>query len=227
MDRIHAMRIFNASPIYAITAEKLSAGRTDIEFVQAVLAAGVRLVQYREKEKNMRDMYHECCALRQLTRQYDAVFLIDDFVGLAQAVDADGVHVGQEDLPPDVVRQLLGPDKVIGLSTHDVAQLDQASTLSGLIDYIGVGPVFPTQTKKNPSPVTGLSYVRYAVQHSRLPFVAIGGIKEHNIAAVAAAGARTAAVVSDITGAGDIAEKIAALRAGMASPKQLFTGSID
>lgn len=218
MDRMHAMRIFTASPIYAITAEKWSAGRTDSEFVQAVLAAGVRLVQYREKEKTMRAMYNECCALRQLTRQYGAVFLIDDFVGLAQAVDADGVHIGQDDLPPEVVRRLLGPDKIIGLSTHNASQLEQASALSGVIDYIGVGPVFYTQTKEKPAPVTGLSYVRYAAQHSQLPFVAIGGIKEHNIAAVAAAGARTAAVVSDITGAGNIAEKVAALRAGMTSP---------
>ena len=93
MDRKEAMAIFSASPIYAITAEKLSAGRTDIEVVQAVLAAGVRFVQYREKEKDMRTMYAECRLLRDLTRKCGAVFIIDDFVGLAHAVDADGQGV--------------------------------------------------------------------------------------------------------------------------------------
>ena len=215
MDRKGAMAIFAASPVYAITAEKLSAGRTDIEVVQAVLAAGVRFVQYREKEKDMRTMYAECRRLRDLTRKCGAVFIIDDFVGLAQAVDADGVHVGQEDLPPEAVRRLLGPDKVIGLSTHNEAQLAAANALAGIIDYIGVGPVFATQTKDKPAPVTGLGYVRYAARQAKLPFVAIGGIKEHNIAEVAAAGASAAAVVSDITGASDIGATIAALPAKM------------
>ena len=212
MNRNEAVKIFEASPIYGITAEHLSAGRKNIEVVQAMLDGGLRFIQYREKEKKAGVMYEECMAIRALTKKYQAVFVVDDFIDLAIAVDADGVHIGQEDLPPQVVRQMVGPDKVIGFSTHNPSQLDAANQISGLLDYLGVGPTYETHTKKNPAPVAGLDYVQYAAQHSVLPFVAIGGIKEHNIADVAQAGATHAAVVSEIVGAADIPAKIHSLR---------------
>lgn len=214
MNRQEAMECFKAFPIYGITAEGMSAGRNSIEVVEAMLQAGIRFVQYREKEKSGLERYEQCLAIRELTRKYDAAMIIDDFVDLAIAVDADGVHIGQEDLPVKAVRALLGPDKVIGLSTHEPAQLQQANELAEYLDYVGVGPVYATQTKKTAQPV-GLEYVAHAVQHSRLPFVAIGGIKEHNIQAVAAAGAAQIAVVSDITAAPDIQAKIKKLAALM------------
>lgn len=207
MNRQEAMECFKAFPIYGITAEGMSAGRNSIEVVEAMLQAGIRFVQYREKEKSGLERYEQCLAIRELTRKYDAAMIIDDFVDLAIAVDADGVHIGQEDLPVKAVRALLGPDKVIGLSTHEPAQLAKANELAEQLDYVGVGPVYATQTKKTALPV-GLEYVTYAAQHSRLPFVAIGGIKEHNIQAVAQAGATQVAVVSDITSAPDIQGKI-------------------
>lgn len=208
MDRTEAMRIFRDSPIYAITAEKLSKGRTAVETVEQMLAGGIRFLQYREKEKTGREMYEDCLAIRQLCDRYHAVFLIDDFPALALAVGADGVHVGQDDLPAAAVRAILGPDRIVGLSTHNPSQLDASNALGDTIDYIGCGPVYATQTKDHPAPVTGLDYIRYAAAHATHPFTAIGGIKAHNIADVRAAGARTCALVSEITGAADIAATV-------------------
>ena len=210
MNRQEAMECFKSFPIYGITAEAMSAGRSNAEVVEAMLQAGVRFVQYREKEKSGLERYRECLQLRELTRKYGAAFLIYDFVDLALAVDADGVHIGQEDLPPRVVRELLGPDKVIGWSTHGPEQLQAANALAGVIDYIGTGPVYATQTKKTAVPV-GLEYVRYAKENSLLPFTAIGGIKEHNLQLVREAGADIVCVVSEITGAEDVAAKVRAL----------------
>lgn len=201
------MEHFINTPIYTITAESMSNGRDNIEVVGKMLQAGIKFIQYREKEKQGLDRYNECLKLRQMTREAGAVFIIDDFVDLAMAVDADGVHIGQTDLPPQVVRRLIGDDKIIGLSTHGEAQLQKANELGDIIDYIGVGPVFATQTKKTATPV-GFSYVEYAVRNSKHPFVAIGGIKEHNICDVAAHGAKTFAIVSEIVGADDIVGKI-------------------
>lgn len=201
------MEHFINTPIYTITAESMSNGRDNIEVVGKMLQAGIKFIQYREKEKPGLDRYNECLKLRQMTCEAGAVFIIDDFVDLAMAVDADGVHIGQTDLPPQVVRRLIGDDKIIGLSTHGEAQLQKANELGDIIDYIGVGPVFATQTKKTATPV-GFSYVEYAVRNSKHPFVAIGGIKEHNICDVAAHGAKTFAIVSEIVGADDIVAKI-------------------
>lgn len=201
------MEYFINNPIYTITAESMSLGRSNIEVVAQMLKAGIKFIQYREKEKPGLDRYNECLKLREMTREAGAIFIIDDFVDLAMAVDADGVHVGQTDLPPQAVRSLIGPDKIIGWSTHEPAQLDASNELDDIIDYIGVGPVYATQTKKDAVPV-GFSYVEYAEQHAKHPFVAIGGIKEHNICDVAAHGAKTFAIVSEIVGAEDIAAKI-------------------
>ncbi len=212
MDRQEAMKQFRLTGIYGITAEKLSAGRSNRMVLEKMLEGGIRFIQYREKEKDARSRYEECLELRALTNKYHAVLIIDDFIDLAQAVGADGVHIGQEDLPPQVVRHILGEKAVIGLSTHNPEQLEAANALAGTIDYIGVGPVYATQTKQHASPVTGLDYVRYAAQHARIPFTAIGGIKLHNIVAVRETGAANAAVVSEITGADDIEAMVRRLR---------------
>lgn len=205
------MEQFINNPIYTITAEAMSNGRDNIEVVGQMLKAGIKFIQYREKTKPALDRYNECLKLRQMTRDNGAIFIIDDFIDLAMAVDADGVHIGQTDLPAQVVRQLIGNDKIIGLSTHNEEQLQKANMLGDIIDYIGVGPVYATQTKKNAVPV-GFSYVEYATKNSKHPFVAIGGIKEHNICDVAAHGAKTFAIVSEIVGADDIVGKIKSIK---------------
>ena len=208
------MEFFINQPIYTITAEAMSNGRDNIEVVGKMLEAGIKFIQYREKEKSALDRYNECVKLREMTRAAGAVFIIDDFVDLAMAVDADGVHVGQTDLPAKVVRKLIGDDKIIGLSTHEPAQLDKSNELGNIIDYIGVGPVYATQTKKDATPV-GFSYVEYAAKHAKHPFVAIGGIKEHNICDVAKHGAKTFAIVSEIVGANNIVDKIKSIEANL------------
>lgn len=210
MNRQEAMKCFKEFPIYGITAEAMSNGRDNMTVVKAMLEAGIKFIQYREKEKTGLARYEECLKLKKLTAEYGAAFIIDDFVDLAIAVDADGVHIGQDDLPVPAVRKLLGPNKIIGLSTHSPEQLEKANEIADLIDYIGCGPVYATNTKKTAVPV-GLEYVKYATEHAKMPFVAIGGIKEHNIHEVYNAGATTIAVVSDITSADDIVDKISKL----------------
>ena len=197
--------------IYGITAAEYSLGRTNREVVTLMLAAGVRIVQYREKEKSMRAKYGECLALAALVREAGGLFIVNDHPSLALAVRADGIHVGQDDLPLPVVRSLAGPDLIIGVSTHSPAQAQTA--LAQGADYIGVGPIYPTATKKDVVDAVGLSYLDWVAANINLPFVAIGGIKEHNLGQVAAHGASCAALVTEITGAPDIPAKIARLQA--------------
>lgn len=212
--RKQAMHNFFTTGIYALTAENLSKDRSNIEVVDELIKAGITFLQYREKDKKAKAMYEECLVIREKTRAAGVTFIVNDHIDLAIAVKADGVHVGQEDLPPQVVRKLIGNDLLLGLSTHNPEQVRLAE-LCGVVDYIGVGPVFETKTKKDVCDAVGLEYVRYVAINSKLPFVAIGGIKEHNIAEVAGAGAKTIAVVSDIVGAADMTAKVQSLRKRM------------
>lgn len=170
--------------------------------VDAALQGGVSLVQYRPKQDPSTDLdrFKEASALRQLCHQYGALFLVNDRLDLALAVDADGVHLGQEDLPPAKARCLLGSDRLIGRSTHSVDQLRQA-LLEGC-DYVGVGPVHTTPSKPGRSPV-GLAYVAAAAAECPIPWFAIGGIDGTNLAAAMQAGARRVAVIRAITHAPD------------------------
>jgi len=177
--------------------------------VAAMLDAGVRIIQYREKTKKMGLKYEECLRLRAMTREAGAAFIVNDDIDLALLVGADGVHVGQEDLPVAAVRTLVGEKMAIGLSTHS-AQQARAAVAHGA-DYIGVGPIFATQTKDDVCAPVGLDYLDFVVREIGLPFVAIGGIKEHNLAEVAIHGARCVALVTEITQTQDIKKKIASL----------------
>ena len=209
-----ALTNFLAGGLYGITSAPYSLGRSDPEVVARMLDAGIRVVQYREKTKKPGAMYTDCLAIRELTRRAGATFIVNDHVDLALLVGADGVHVGQEDLPPEAVRRLIGPDRVLGLSTHNPDQA-RAALADGLVDYIGVGPLFATTTKTDVCAPVGLDYLDFVVRNIPLPFVAIGGIKEHNIAGVRRAGASMIALVTEIVGAPDIPGRIAAIRAAM------------
>ena len=211
MRREKAQENFAQTGIYGITAEELSKGRSNLDVVKAMLAGGIKFLQYREKNKSAREMYEECLKLREVAHAAKATFVVDDFVDLALAVDADGVHIGQTDLPPQVVRSLLGNDKIIGWSTHSPQDLEAASKLIDVIDYIGVGPVFATKTKENAVPA-GLTYVRHAQAKAKMPYVAIGGIHMGNIVDVLKCGARTIASVSSIVGAEDIAGEVRTMK---------------
>lgn len=201
-----------AEGIYGITAERFSKGRTNLQVVEEMIRGGVTTVQYREKKhlKDVGEMYGECQQIRDLTRKYGVTFIINDHVDLALLVDADGVHVGQEDLPVEAVRRLLGDDKIIGLSTHSPAQMEKAVDIGA--DYIGVGPIYATQTKENVCDAVGLQYLDYVTQHCPIPFVAIGGIKEHNIGEILSRGAKTICLVTEIVGSEDITSTVVRLR---------------
>ena len=201
---------FLAGGIYAILSEEHSLGRSNVDVAGKLLEAGVRVIQYREKLKKAGAMLEECLTLRKMTAQAGATFLINDHVDLSLLCDADGVHVGQEDLPVRAVRELLGPEKIVGLSTHNQSQA-QAAKACGEVDYIGVGPIFPTATKKDVCEPVGLEYLDYVTGDIDLPFVAIGGIKEHNLTQVRERGANMICMVTEIVGAVDITEKIRTL----------------
>jgi thiamine-phosphate pyrophosphorylase len=203
--------------IYALTDEGLSAGRSTIEVSDAMLKAGIKVLQYREKDKKAGAMLEECVALRRMTREAGCTFIVNDHIDIAMLVDADGVHVGQEDLPVEEVRRLIGPGKIIGLSTHSPEQCLDAIARGA--DYIGVGPIFATKTKKDVCAPVGYEYLEYVVKNHDIPHVAIGGIKLHNVADVVRHGTRCCALVSEIVGADDIAGMVARLRAEISSAR--------
>lgn len=196
--------------LYCITDEPLSKGRDSVQVAREMLKGGAHLIQYREKDMPMRRQYEQCLAIRRLTRDAGALLIIDDHVHLAMAVGADGVHVGQTDLPVEAVRALVGEEMLIGLSTHAPAQAEEAGARG--VDYIGVGPIFATQTKADVTAPVGFAYLDYVAGHIRLPFVAIGGIKSHNLPQLLAHGALCAALVSEIVQADDIVGKVQSLR---------------
>lgn len=200
-----------AADIYGITAEEYSLGRSNVEVVARMIDSGIRVIQYREKGKTTRQKYEECLKIREMTGEAGVTLIVNDHIDLALLVHADGVHIGQDDLPPQKVRELVGEGMIVGLSTHSPVQA-LAAVKAG-VDYIGVGPIFATKTKKDGCNPVGLEYLEYVVQNIRLPFVAIGGIKEHNIAEVGRRGARCMALVTEIVGAEDIVAKVRALRA--------------
>lgn len=206
-------RVFPQTDLYCLTDFELSSGRSNIDVVKELLAADVKLIQYREKERKMGVMLEECRAIRALTREAGACFIINDHVDIAMLVDADGVHVGQDDLPVQAVRELLGPDKIIGLSTHSPEQ-GRAAVEAGA-DYIGVGPIYATKTKKDVCDPVGLEYLAYVVKNLSVPFTAIGGINAANIGDVVRAGARCCSLVSAIVGKNDIRAAVAEVRAAM------------
>jgi len=201
--------------IYAITDSAFSMGRPVLEITEHLLRSGVRIIQYREKDKKAGEMLKECLQIREATKNAGACFIVNDYVDIAILADADGVHVGQDDLPVDEVRRLIGPDRIIGLSTHSPQQASQA--IAAKVDYIGVGPLFATQTKKDVCEPVGLSYLDYVVNNITIPFVAIGGIKRHNIGDVVRHGAQCCCLVSEILEAEDIEERIREIRMRMKS----------
>lgn len=196
--------------IYCITGEGFSKGRSNIEVVGRMIDAGIKTIQYREKDKSKRDMYRECVKLRTMTADADVVFIVNDHVDLAMAVSADGVHVGQDDLPVPAIRDLTGGNMFIGLSTHSPEQAEIALELGA--DYIGVGPVFETATKRDVCDPVGFDYLNFVVRAVSIPFVAIGGIKEHNVTELVSRGAGCVAMITEIVGADDIEEKIRTIR---------------
>ncbi len=191
--------------IYGITGDNFSHGKSNLECVKEMIEGSIRIIQYRDKIKSMREKYQEAKEIAKLCKENKVPFLINDHVDLALLVDADGVHIGQDDYPVEEVRSLLGPDKIIGLSTHSPKQGLEALRNEN-VDYIGVGPIFPTTTK-NTKPV-GLEYLDFAIKNLSLPFVAIGGIHEHNLQEILTRNVSRFCMVSGIVGAENITKTV-------------------
>jgi thiamine-phosphate pyrophosphorylase len=182
--------------IYPITDRSLS-GLSHAEQVAALAKRGMTVIQLREKNLSPSEFYQEAADAVLVARRHGIKIIINDRVDVALALRADGVHLGQDDLPVEAARRLLGNDAIIGLSTHDVAQAIEAARQP--IDYLAIGPIFSTVTKERSNPpvtLAGLAIVREAV--SRIPLVAIGGLNAANHAEAIAAGADAVAVIRDL-----------------------------
>ena len=193
--------------------------RDHVAIAAAAAAGGADMIQLRDKSGDLRALLPQARAIQALCRAHGAIFIVNDRLDLALAAGADGVHVGQDDLPAESARHLLGPGRLLGVSTHDRAQAKAAEAAGA--DYIGFGPMFPTGTKETgytPRGLEGLREIRAAV---RLPVLAIGGITLETAADVIAAGATAPAVISAIVAAPDIAAAAAAFRARVAAAKGL------
>ena len=193
--------------IYGLTAEIYSNGRSNVEVVKEMIKAGIKIIQYREKEedKSKKEMLLECLEIRKLTKENEVTFIVNDHLDIAILCKADGMHLGQDDLSVQDIKKING-NLIIGVSTHSPEQANKA--ISDGADYIGVGPIFSTKTKKNVCDAVGLEYLKYIVKNTEIPFVAIGGIKESNIDQVLEKGAKSIALVTEIVGAEDIQGKI-------------------
>lgn len=170
---------------------------------EAAVKAGVRIVQLRMKHAERADILREACEVRRVTRGTDTLFIVNDDPAIAAEVEADGVHVGQDDMPVAEVRRQFPSLKVVGLSTHNPAQARAAAEMAVLPDYVGVGPVYATPTKDIPDPTLGLATMGEMIASVPFPAVAIGGIDATRLPDVIAAGARNFAVVRAVCQSSD------------------------
>ncbi|WP_227934994.1 thiamine phosphate synthase [Alkalihalobacillus deserti] len=187
--------------LYAITGEEFHQGRDLIEVMEQAIRGGVDIIQLRDKSSSKREVLKKAKALRELTRKYGVTFIVNDHIDVALAVDADGIHIGQDDLPLAEARKIVG-DKIIGISTHKLEEALEAE--AGGADYIGVGPIFHTNSKVDVVDPVTTAYVKQVADEITIPFVAIGGIKLHNVDQVLQAGATRICMISEIVGADDI-----------------------
>lgn len=209
MTREERVSLFQTVDIYPVTCERLSNGRSDLEILEGLIQGGARLVQLREKNLCERDFFKLAERFRERTAEAGMLLIINDRVDLAIAVGADGVHLGQEDFPVPAARKI-GPDLLIGVSSHDLREALRAQQQGA--DYVNIGPIFPTGTKEGIEYFLGPEAIREIAPHLGIPFTVMGGIKESNIEEVLSAGARRIAVVTAITQAPDVAEAVRSLR---------------
>jgi len=196
--------------VYVITDAKLSRGRSHLEVAQAAIEGGASIIQFREKEMTTRELVETARRLKELTEEKGVPFIVNDRLDVALAVEADGVHVGQDDMPAALARQLIGPRKILGVSASTVEEALQAEKNGA--DYVSASPVFTTPTKPDTPPPTGLEGLRAIVEAVNLPVIAIGGINEKNAAEVMEAGAQGVAVISAVVSPPDIAAAARHLR---------------
>ncbi len=206
------------SPLYVILDPEAARGRALPDLLEAVLAGGARIVQLRDKTRPMADLLPVARALRLRCRAAGALFIVNDRADLALAVDADGLHVGQDDLPAAAARRIVPRPMILGVSTHDPEQARQA--VADGADYVAVGSMFPTATKVG-FQLVGPALLRRVRPDVAVPLVAIGGITETNVGEVMAAGADAAAVISGVCGAPDPQAATARFLSAIGSPGPL------
>ena len=194
--------------LYVVITEAFCAGRRAEDVLRACLDAGVRLVQFREKDFPALELFRRAEVFRRLTAEAGALLIIDDRVDIALATGADGAHLGQSDLPLSAARRI-APDLILGASSHDLAEA-LASQEAGA-SYVNIGPIFATQTKHVATGVIGPEAITAIAPSLRVPFTCMGGLKQHNIHEVLARGVRHIAVVTAVTAATDPAAAARAL----------------
>lgn len=192
--------------LYVITDNTLRPGRGHIEIAQAVLEAGGRILQLRDKHASTRELVQTGIRLRELTRAYHALLIVNDRVEVALAVEADGVHLGQEDMPLPLARQLMGEQAIIGISAATIEEAVQAESEGA--NYLGVGPMFATGTKPDAGLPVGPERLKEIKQHVRIPVFGIGGISPQNYRIVLEAGADGVCVIGAIATAPDMQEAV-------------------
>jgi thiamine-phosphate pyrophosphorylase len=203
---MNAARAHTLSGLYIILDLSVCSPRPLIEVLKTAAEAGAVLFQYRNKTASMKDAYVEALALRQAAAKAGVLFIVNDRCDLALAIDADGVHLGQGDLPLDLARKVMGPEKLIGISTHSPTQVRDAT--AGKPDYLGFGPIFTPGSKQDHDPVVGLEGLRAIRSLTPLPVFAIGGIHLDRVDDVVRAGADGVAVISAILKAPDISHAV-------------------
>ena len=189
--RINRIRRLQESNLYLITNSQQDLLQT----ISSSLSAGIRMIQYRCKSLNDQEKVNEAQALSNLCKEQNVLLIINDRIDIALAVDADGVHLGQGDIPTTIARKLLGENRIIGRSTHSLEDLNKAHQEN--CDYIGVGPAFPSRNKKQTKPI-GISYLAEIYRKSHLPCFAIGGINTSNISELTQKGVKRIAVIDAI-----------------------------
>jgi len=203
---MNAARSHSLSGLYIILDPSVCPERPLVEVMTAAAEAGVSLFQYRNKTASMKEAYVEALALRHAAAKAGVLFIVNDRCDLALAVDADGVHLGQGDLPLDLARKVMGRDKLIGISTHNPDQVREAT--AGKPDYLGFGPIFTPGSKQDHDPVVGLEGLRAMRSLTSLPVFAIGGIQIGQVGEVVRAGANGVAVISAILKAPNISHAV-------------------
>ena len=192
--------------LYVILDPIVCPERSLSDVLMASLEGGVRIFQYRNKQASMKDAYIEALVLRRIASDQGAVFIVNDRCDLALAVDADGVHLGQGDMPYDLARSVMGSNKIIGLSTHNSHQVEEAERMRP--DYIGFGPIFKPGSKQDHDPLVGLDGLRTIRSLTTLPVFAIGGIVLDRVDEVIRAGADGVAVISAVLSSSDIRQAV-------------------
>jgi len=190
----------NKINLYLITNSKLTR-KSVIDDAKAAVKAGVKIIQYREKEKSTKEMIEEAKKIKYICDENNVIFLINDRVDVALAVDADGVHLGTEDMPYNTARKLL-KEKIIGLTVHNIEEASEAEKAGA--DYVGISPIFETKTKLDAGPAAGLQLIKDVKRKINIPFVAIGGINLENLKSVLEAGAKSVVAISAIVTKNDV-----------------------